>query len=105
VCGTCNSVLEYSKIENAGWCSTCVMWYQLNTAKKETIAFDIPTTVQDIVPDIVSIENNYNDDVSINHTPQPKGVLAKMQEKGLRITNYSESDGRGNPIRDQEGGG
>ena len=38
------------------------------------------------------------DDVKIHHEIQPRGSLARMQEKGLRITSYSESDGAGRVI-------
>jgi hypothetical protein len=38
------------------------------------------------------------DTVRIDHTPEPHGGLKTLQEKGLRITNYSETDGAGRPI-------
>jgi hypothetical protein len=66
---------------------------------KKTVPFDVPVNSQDIKSDIISIDNNYNDDVSINHQPQPRGVLARMQEKGLKISNYLETGGDGKPIR------
>ena len=90
-CGTCDATLEYSKVENAGWCSSCVMWYELSTAKK-SIPFDIPTA-EDIKPDIVSIENSYSDDVSIKPQPEPKGSFAELKRRGLRITTYDEGVG------------
>jgi hypothetical protein len=38
------------------------------------------------------------DSVKIHHEPQPHGALARMQEKGLKITSYTETDGAGRPI-------
>src|SRR5919108_1094959 len=38
------------------------------------------------------------DSVKIDHTPTPKGGLKALQDKGLRITSYVETDGGGAPI-------
>jgi hypothetical protein len=38
------------------------------------------------------------DSVRIDHTPQPRGGLKALQDKGLRITSYIETDGSGAPI-------
>jgi hypothetical protein len=38
------------------------------------------------------------DSVKIHHELQPHGALARMQEKGLKITSYTETDGAGRPI-------
>jgi hypothetical protein len=38
------------------------------------------------------------DNVRIDHTPTPKGGLKVLQDKGLRITSYVETDGSGAPI-------
>jgi hypothetical protein len=35
------------------------------------------------------------DSVKIDHTPTPKGRLKVLQDKGLRITSYVETDGSG----------
>jgi len=37
-------------------------------------------------------------DVRIHHEPEPRGGLAALQEKGLKITSYSETDGAGRPM-------
>ena len=38
------------------------------------------------------------DSVKIDHTPTPKGGLKALQDKGLRITSYVETDGSGTLI-------
>jgi hypothetical protein len=38
------------------------------------------------------------DDVKIHHEPEPHGGLKALQDKGLRITSYVETDGSGAPI-------
>jgi hypothetical protein len=42
------------------------------------------------------------DSVRIDHTPTPKGGLKALQDKGLKIVSYSESDGANRPIRERE---
>jgi hypothetical protein len=38
------------------------------------------------------------DTVRIDHTPEPCGGLKALQDKGLRITSYVETNGSGAPI-------
>ena len=37
-------------------------------------------------------------DVQIRHEPEPKGTFANLQEKGLRIRNYKETDEAGRTL-------
>ena len=81
------------------WCSTCVAYFQLKNAKK-IVDFEIPVNEHDVEPAITSIDYTLEDydRVKINHEPQPRGVLARMQKKGLKITSYSETDSVGRSI-------
>ena len=96
-CGACGGSLEYNRIDDSYWCNTCVIYVDVKNVKR-SVSYDIPQSTENIVPDIVSIDFDFNKKVEIDHTPQPRGVLARMQEKGLKITSYTETDGNGAPI-------
>jgi hypothetical protein len=90
ICNICNGVLQYDKMENAGWCNQCIKWIQLKDVKK-TVSFEVPqprnTETLVSCPDFTNTR-----DVSVHKEPEPKGTFARLKEKGLRITNYREDN-------------
>jgi hypothetical protein len=42
------------------------------------------------------------DSVKIHHEPQPRGGLKALQDRGLKISNYVETNGANRPIRERE---
>jgi hypothetical protein len=60
-------------------------------------------------PRVIQSGNTLANKVQIKYESEPHGSLARMQEKGLRITSYTETDGAGRPItnrrwKDNDGG-
>jgi hypothetical protein len=48
---------------------------------------------------VSSIPSPHEDrDIGIHHEIRPRGGLKALQDKGLRITSYTETDGSGAPI-------
>jgi hypothetical protein len=40
-----------------------------------------------------------NKSVEIHHTPEPKGAFKALQQKGIKIKDYKETDGAGSLLR------
>jgi hypothetical protein len=49
-------------------------------------------------PRVIPSGSTLADEVKIHHELEPRGGLKALQDKGLRITSYSEVDGSGAPI-------
>jgi hypothetical protein len=73
------------------------MYIQPKNAKK-TVAFEIPVNIQNVEPAVSCPDTPDLTDIQIEHQPEPAGGFKMLQNKGLRITSYSETDGAGRPI-------
>ena len=92
----CGTVLQYDKIENAGWCNTCIRWIQVKDAKK-TVPFEIPVKQEEdnnTTPLVSCGDTPGLDDVRLDHQPDLKGGFLALSKKGtIRFTSYNEGVG------------
>jgi hypothetical protein len=104
LCPHCSGILGRLNDEEFG-CSTCGVSFipgvqQLRKNVKFTTPDSVEHSKETLVADprVIRSGNSLADSVKIQHTPQPRGVMARMQEKGLKIVSYSETDGAGRPL-------
>jgi ribosomal protein L37AE/L43A len=102
ICPWCSTIIQARKSRREIDCRNCNATVDLGAGPnkaQETKTIVDPNKSRDIEPCVVSIDYNPNDMVS--HTgkkPTPKGSFAAMQKKGIRITNYNETDCAGRPL-------
>jgi len=92
VCPKCNFILQMRLTGG----DTIVCYYcqrEIKLGETQTISAIEDPNKTTIKPDIVSIDYDYERDVTITKQPEPKGTFAEMQKKGIRITSYQEGVG------------
>ena len=64
---------------------------------RKDVDFYVPTDIEhNTKPDIISID--YDEDVRIKRSPNYQGSFKQLAAKGIKITDYSVTDGAGRPI-------
>jgi len=53
---------------------------------------------QEIEPAVVSIQYNLEGQIRIRKPVEPKDTFAQMAKRGIRVTDYKETDGAERPI-------
>ena len=104
ICPNCNYIFQARKSRREIDCRNCNATVDLgagpNKAQEtKTIVDPNKSKAASIEVYVTSVQYNFDDMVS--HTgrkPTPKGSFAAMQKKGIRITNYNETDGAGRPL-------
>ena len=100
ICPWCSTIIKARKSRAEVDCSHCGATLDLGVGKaQETKTIVDPNKARDTTPLVTSIQYNFDDMVShVGKKPTPKGSFAAMQKKGIRITNYTETDGAGRPL-------
>jgi hypothetical protein len=99
LCSFCNCTL--SKLQDAGqnnttfWCRHCSIEFdpESENLRKESKISVPDRNIEPVVATTPGIP-----DVSIHHTPEPKGAFKALQQKGIKIKDYKETDGAGRTI-------
>ena len=99
ICSICNRTL--SRLSDAGgnnstyWCRNCSVEFdpELENVRRES---KISVPDRNIEPVVATTPGII--DVSIHHTPEPKGAFKALQQKGIKIKDYKETDGAGRTI-------
>jgi hypothetical protein len=99
ICNRCSGPLD--KVSDDEWhCDQCLIT-TIPSVEDVRIEQDIEIPRGPNTETLISCpdySNSLTKDVQIRHTIEPRGILAKFKEKGMKITNYSETDGAGRPI-------
>ena len=85
-------------------CQRCSRTYlpEVQEVRKD-IDFFVPIdTEHNIEPAVTSMGSSDYIHLRNNREPIIKGGLKSLKDKGLKITNYSVTDGAGRPIREKE---
>jgi DNA-directed RNA polymerase subunit RPC12/RpoP len=93
ICSFCNQTLirltDAGQNNTAFWCRHCSVEFN---PEDENLRKESKITVPDrnIEPAAASI--GFDPDVSIHHTPEPRGAFKTLQQKGLRIKDYHTTE-------------
>jgi hypothetical protein len=93
ICSFCNQTLirltDAGMNNTAFWCRNCSVEFD---PESENLRKESKITVPDMnaEPAITSVSNT--PDVSIHHTPEPRGAFKALQQKGLKITDYHTTE-------------
>jgi hypothetical protein len=91
ICSWCNCTL--SKLQDAGknnttyFCNRCAIEFdpESENLRKESRLIVPNRNIEPAVSTTPGIP-----DISIHHTPEPKGAFKALQQKGIKITHYEE---------------
>jgi hypothetical protein len=94
ICNYCNRdliKLSDSSGNNVSWyCNHCSIPFEPeNESIRHKQKLEVPD--RNIEPAVATTPGI--PDISIHHEPEPKGSFKRLQEKGLKITNYKEDVG------------
>lgn len=92
ICSSCNCGPLVTITDKAGnsdlFCRRCGITYDTNdntVRHKQRLSVPLETE-----PAVSIVNVDLTKDVEINHTPEIKGGLKSLQQKGLKITHYEE---------------
>jgi hypothetical protein len=91
ICSICNRTL--SRLSDAGgnnstyFCTNCSVTYDIDI---ENVRRESKLSVPNRNEETLVAQTPGIPDVSIRHTPEIKGGLKALQEKGIKITDYKE---------------
>ena len=69
------------------YCNSCVIDYQPDN---ENVRRETKLSVPDRNTETLAATTPGIPDISIHHTPEPKGAFKALQQKGLKIKDYKE---------------
>jgi hypothetical protein len=98
ICSICNQTL--SRLSDAGnnnstyWCRTCSVSYdpESENLRRES-KISVPDRNEETLVAHTPGEEYLNKKIEINHTPEIKGGLKALQQRGLKITHYEDRVG------------
>ena len=91
ICSICNRTL--SRLTDGGgnnstyWCRNCSVEFD---PELENVRRESKISVPDRNQETLAATTPGIPDISIHHTPEPKGAFKALQQKGIKITNYKE---------------
>ena len=95
ICSICNMTL--SRLSDAGgnnstyWCRHCsIEWDPAEENLRKESKLSTPDRNQETLVAQTPGQDYLNKKVEINHTPEIKGGLKSLQQKGIKITDYKE---------------
>jgi hypothetical protein len=95
ICSICNRTL--SRLTDSGgqnstyWCRNCSVEFdpELENVRRES-KISVPDRNHETLVATTPGQDYLNKKVEINHTPEIKGGLKALKDKGIRITSYQE---------------
>jgi transposase-like protein len=91
ICSYCNRTLTKltdRNNQNESWyCNSCGIDFQPET---ENIRRETKLSVPDRNTETLAATTPGIPDISIHHTPEPKGAFKALQQKGIKIKDYKE---------------
>jgi hypothetical protein len=95
ICSICNRILI--RLTDSGgqnttyWCRNCSVEFdpELENVRRES-KISVPDRNQETLVATTPGQDYLNKKVEINHTPEIKGGLKALKDKGIRITSYQE---------------
>jgi hypothetical protein len=98
ICSICNQTL--SRLSDAGgnnstyWCRNCSVEFnpELENIRRES-KISVPDRNEETLLAQTPGQDYLNKRVEINHTPEIKGGLKALQQRGMKITHYEERVG------------
>jgi transposase-like protein len=81
------------------YCNSCGIDFQPDNenVRRET-KLSVPDRNQEALVTTTPGIDYLNRSIEINHTPEPKGTFKVLQQKGIKIKDYKETDGAGRTI-------
>jgi|SRR5918994_2599707 hypothetical protein len=101
VCPWCDHVLQARRSRKEIDCPNCTATLDLGGATQETKTIEDPNKSKAASTEVyaATLPGSEWVESQITRKPvEPKGSFAELQRRGLRITNYTETDGAGRPI-------
>jgi transposase-like protein len=97
ICNFCSRNLvkltDRSGKNESYYCNSCGIDFQPENVRRET-----KLSVPDRNTETLAATTPGIPDISIHHTPEPKGTFKVLQQKGIKIKDYKETDGAGRNI-------
>jgi transposase-like protein len=95
ICNYCNRTLtrltDRNNQNESHYCNSCGIDFQPgNENVRRELKLSVPDRNQETLVATTLGQDYLNKSVEINHTPEIKGGLKELKDRGIRITSYSE---------------
>jgi hypothetical protein len=99
ICNFCSRNLvkltDRSGKNESYYCNSCRIDFQPDN---ENVRRDTKLSVPDRNTETLAATTPGIPDISIHHTPEPKGTFKVLQQKGIKIKDYKETNGAGGTL-------